>query len=466
MSNLSAQDSRPHIVILGGGFAGLYAARTFNREPVRVTMVDRENYHLFQPLLYQVATAGLNPSDIARPLRSILRRQKNVSVLLADARDIRTEDNCLILANGKLSYDYLIVATGATHSYFGKTEWEANAPGLKTIEDALEIRRRIYLAYEAAELEPDPGRRKEWLTFIVVGGGPTGVELAGALAEIGRHTLAHDFNSFDPKQIRVVLIEGNDRVLTTFPEDLSSKAVRQLESIGVEVITSTCVDFIDDRCVASGDWKLAARTILWAAGVTASRIASSLNVPCDRSGRVAVLPDLSLPDTSSVFVAGDVACIITEDGQVPGVAPAAMQAGAHAAQNIMRLVRGDQTIPFQYRDKGSIATIGRAAAVADLGRFRFSGFPAWATWLAIHIFYLIGFKNRLWVLLGWAWSYLTYQRGARLITGRHDYEKLPDPSGKSNDPVERELHGEAVISTNLSSGDTDSPRGEKGSEST
>ena len=430
MTSTLTLDSNPHVVILGGGFAGLYAARSFRNQPVRVSLVDRENYHLFQPLLYQVATGGLSPSDIARPLRSILRRQKNVSVLLADAREVQTEKHCLVLASGKLSYDYLIVATGAMHSYFGKEEWAAHAPGLKTVEDALEIRRRIFLAYEAAELETDPELRREWLTFVVVGGGPTGVELAGALAEIGRHTLAHDFSHFDPKQIRVVLVEGNDRVLTAFKEKLSVKAIKQLESLGVEVVTSTRIDHIDGRCVASGTQKLAARTVLWAAGVTASRIAGGLNVPCDRTGRVRVLSDLSLPDSPEVFVAGDAACIMTEKGQVPGVAPAAIQAGVHAAHNVLRRIRGEETLPFRYRNKGSVATIGRAAAVADLGRLRFSGFAAWLAWLVIHIFYLIGFRNRLWVLFGWAWSYVTYQRGARLITGRHDYERLPDPSGE------------------------------------
>ncbi len=421
--------SPPHIVILGGGFAGLYAARALKKAPVRVTLVDRENYHLFQPLLYQVATAGLNPSDIARPLRTILRRQKNVTVLMADARDIQTDKQCLILANGSLSYDYLIVATGATHSYFGKPEWAKNAPGLKTIEDALEIRRRVFLAYEAAELEPDPDRRQEWLTFVVVGGGPTGVELAGALSEIGRHTLAHDFHAFNPKDLRVILVEGNERVLKTYPEQLSVKARKQLESLGVEVLTSTRIDHIDGRCVARGDKTIGARTVLWAAGVAASPIAATLNASCDRTGRIRVRPDLSIPDHPHVFVAGDVACIESEDGPVPGVAPAAIQAGAHAAQNVLRTIEGKRTLPFMYRNKGSLATIGRAAAVADMGRFRFSGFAAWASWLVIHIFYLIGFRNRLWVLFGWTWSYLTYQRGARLITGRHDYERLPDPSG-------------------------------------
>jgi NADH dehydrogenase len=407
------------IVIIGGGFGGLYAAKTLRRTPARITLLDRRNYHLFQPLLYQVATAALNPSDIAAPIRSVLRKQENVSVIMGDAASIDLDQKLIHLTDGALTYDILIIATGATHSYFGHPEWEANAPGLKTIDDALEIRRRVLLAFEAAERESDPERQRAWLTFVVIGGGPTGVELAGALSEIARQTMLRDFRRINPSSARVILIEGLDRLLPPYPPDLSAKAAAQLRALGVEVMTSTMVTRVTDHDVAAGETVIPTRTVLWAAGVQASPLAKSLGAPLDRAGRVGVSPDLSIPGHPEVFVIGDLAAVTQDDGTlVPGVAPAAMQEGIHTAKNIQRMLRGEPTLPFRYHDKGSLATIGRAAGVADLGRIRLSGFLAWSAWLAIHIFFLIGFRNRLLVMLQWAWAYVTFQRGARLITGK------------------------------------------------
>jgi NADH dehydrogenase len=408
---------KPHIVIAGAGFAGLYAAMSLKHAEARITVVDRRNHHLFQPLLYQVAMAALNPSDIAAPIRAILRHQHNCLVLLADVMSVDTATKRLTLDEGTLDYDYLVLATGATHSYFGKDEWSEKAPGLKSIEDALEIRRRVLLAYEAAERETDDARRREWLTFVVVGGGPTGVELAGALAEISRKTLSKDFRNIDPGSARVLLLEGLPRVLQTYPEELSARAERQLERLGVEVRTGTLVTAIDDEGVEVGGERIATRTVLWAAGVKASVVAQSLGVPLDRSGRVLVNPDLTIPGHPEVYVIGDLAAAAWKDGIVPGVAPAALQEGKHTAKNLERALGGQPLRPFRYRDKGSLATIGRAAAVADFGRFRLSGFFAWMAWLLIHIFFLIGFRNRVLVILEWAWAYATYDRGARLITG-------------------------------------------------
>jgi NADH dehydrogenase len=406
------------VVIVGGGFGGLYAARALKGVPVEVTLVDRHNYHLFQPLLYQVATAALNPSDIAQPIRSILRRQKNVSVILGEATAVDAPRRQVRLADGTLSYDFLLVATGATHSYFGHPKWERHAPGLKTIEDALEIRRRVLLAFEAAERETDAERRQAWLTFVVIGAGPTGVELAGALSEIARRTMVRDFRRIRPESARVVLIEGRDRPLPLYPPALSEKARRQLVELGVEVITGAMVSEIDDRQVRLGDAVIPTRTVLWGAGVDASPLARSLGVPLDRSGRVIVEPDLTLPGYREVFVVGDLAAARQEDGSfVPGVAPAAIQEGRHAARNIERALAGQPLAAFRYRDKGALATIGRAAAVADLGRVKLSGFLAWLAWLTIHIYFLIGFRNRFLVLTQWAWAYLTFERAARLITG-------------------------------------------------
>jgi len=425
---MSQGSERPRVLVLGGGFAGLRAVRGLNRAPVDVLLVDRENYHLFQPLLYQVATAALNPSDIAYPLRSALRRQKNSSVLLAEVRDVDLVARIVRLDNGELHYDYLIVATGATHSYFGNDAWAGDAPGLKTIGDALELRRRIYLAYEAAERESDSELRKPWLTFVVIGAGPTGVELAGALAEIGRQSLDEGYRNIDRDDVRVLLVEGQDRVLPAYGEKGSASAQKQLERLGVEVRLDTFVTDIDEEGISIGDQRLEARTVLWAAGVSASPLAKSLGVPLDNAGRVHVEPDLSVPGHVNTFVVGDLARIPVGDGLVPGVAPAAMQQGRHSARNIRRLVAGQPTVPFKYRDKGSLATIGRAAAVAEIGRLRFGGFIAWLAWLLIHIFYLIGYRNRIWVLAGWAWSYLTFKRGARLITGKHSFTDLPKVS--------------------------------------
>jgi len=406
------------IVIIGGGFGGLYAAKALRRAPVQITLVDRRNYHLFQPLLYQVATAALNPSDIAAPIRSVLRKQENVSVILGDATSIDLDRKLIQLADGELAYDILIIATGATHSYFGHAEWEENAPGLKTIEDALEIRRRVLLAFEAAEREDDPERQRAWLNFVVVGGGPTGVELAGALSEIARQTMLRDFRRINPSSARVILIEGMDRLLPPYPPDLSTKAAAQLQALGVEVMTKTTVTRVSDHEVAAGETIIPTRTVLWAAGVQASPLARSLGAPLDRAGRVLVAPDLSVPGHPEVFVIGDLAAVTQSDGKpVPGVAPAAIQEGEHTAKNIVCMLNAQPTLPFSYFDKGSLATIGRAAGVADFGRIHLSGFIAWAAWLGVHIFFLIGFRNRLLVILQWAWAYVTFQRGARLITG-------------------------------------------------
>ena len=409
---------RPRIVIIGGGFGGLYTARGLKHVAADITLVDRHNYHLFQPLLYQVATAALNPSDIAAPIRGIIRGQKNVSVILGEAVAVDTAQKLVQLADGQLAYDFLVVATGATHSYFGHPEWERFAPGLKTIDDALEIRRRVLLAFEAAERETDPAKQTAHLTFVVIGAGPTGVELAGALSEIARQTMVRDFRKIQPESARVMLLEGKDRVLPTYPPDLSAKAQKQLEHLGVEVMTHAVVTNVSDDEVCIGDRTIATQTILWGAGVQASALAQSLGVPLDRAGRVVVEPDLTIPGHPEVFVIGDLAASKQRDGSlVPGVAPAAIQAGQHTARNLERAVEGQPLRPFRYRDKGSLATIGRAAAVADFGKLRFGGFFAWMAWLVIHIFFLIGFRNRFLVITQWAWAYLTYQRGARLITG-------------------------------------------------
>ena len=411
-------DRLPHIVIVGGGFGGLYTARGLKKVPVRITLVDRHNYHLFQPLLYQVATAGLNPSDIAAPIRSILRRQSNVTVMLGEAARIDPANHLVYLLDGVLQYDHLVLATGATHSYFAHPEWERHAPGLKTIDDALEIRRRILIAFEAAEREADTEKQKAWLTFAIIGGGPTGVEMAGAVSEIARQSMIRDFRRIDPGRARVILIEGKDRVLPVYPPDLSQKAKEQLERLGVEVRTGVNVSEITDRHIRLGDQIIETRTVMWGAGVQASPLAATLNTPLDRSGRVLVEPDLTIPGHKDVFVIGDLAAAKQHDGTfVPGVAPAAIQEGQHTALNLRRAVEGQPLRAFRYNDKGSLATIGRAAGVADFGKTHLSGFIAWFAWLAIHVFFLIGFRNRFLVITQWAWAYLTYQRGARLITG-------------------------------------------------
>jgi NADH dehydrogenase len=426
----------PHVVIIGGGFGGLDAARVFAGTPVRVTLLDRHNYHLFQPLLYQVATASLSPGDVASPIRWILRQQKNVQVLLAEALEIDAANRRVIVDSGPsggapppIAYDYAIVATGAAHSYFGHPEWAIRAPGLKTLDDALEMRRRVLLAFEAAEREPDPVKQRRLLTFVIVGGGPTGVELAGALAEIARNSLPQDFRSIRPESARIVVLEGGPDVLPAFPEKLRNASRRALERLGVEVRTDSMVTNVDEdgvtwRATRAGaasagptDQHISAETVLWAAGVAASPLAKSLGVPLDRAGRVTPAPTLALAAHPNLFVAGDI-CAFTQDGKpLPGVAQVAMQQGAHAAKNILRAIAGKPLEPFRYRNYGNMATIGRGSAVADVGPVKASGFLAWLFWLFLHIFWLIGFRNRFVVLTEWAWAYLTFQRRVRLITG-------------------------------------------------
>jgi NADH dehydrogenase len=415
------------VLIVGGGFGGLYAARALARLGVDVILVDRDNYHLFQPLLYQVATAALSPGDIAEPLRAILRKYGNVEVLLGEVTRLDLDARTATLEDGdKLSYDFLVLATGARHSYFGHPEWEPLAPGLNSLSDALEMRRRILLAFELAERERDPVERQALLTFVVVGGGPTGVELAGAIAEIARHTVRQDFRRFDPRQSRVILLEGGARVLAQYPVDLSASAQRALEHLGVEVHTNSVVTEITADHVRVRDLSIATRTTLWAAGVAASPLGRQLGVELDRSGRVPVQPDLSVAGHPEVFVIGDLASFKEPNGKLlPGIAPVAIQQGAAAAANIHRTARGVPRKPFHYLDRGTMATIGRAAAVAEIRRLHLTGVVAWLAWLVVHIFFLIGFQNRMLVLLQWAWSYLSYERGARLITGPWHGGKLP-----------------------------------------
>lgn len=420
--------SSPHVLIIGGGFAGLWAARALAGAAVRITLVDRCNHHLFQPLLYQVATAGLSAPDIAAPLRHILRRQPNVEVRLGDVAAIEADARTVRLDDGhRIDYDFLLLASGATHAYFGNDAWAAHAPGLKTLDDALHIRRRILLAFEHAEAASDPAERAAWLHFAIVGGGPTGVELAGTLAEIARHTLRNEFRRIDPSEARVRLIEAGPRVLASFPEALSASAQRQLERLGVEVATGVPVAQIDARGYQLGGERHAARTVLWAAGVAASPLARTLGVPLDRAGRIQVEADLRLPGHPEIFVAGDLASLQQDGRPVPGVAPAAKQMGSHVARSIRDQLAQRVTPPFRYRDYGNLATIGRMAAVVDLGRLRFSGVLAWWFWLLMHVFFLIGFRNRTVVMLNWTWAYWTYQRAARIIFGgRHERGHEPD----------------------------------------
>ena len=409
----------PHVVIIGGGFGGLYAARRFRREPVSVTILDRRNHHLFQPLLYQVAMAALSPGDIASPIRWILRKQRNVEVLLGEAQRIDADRKIVHLTDGaELGYDYLIVAAGTTHAYFGHDEWRTQAPGLKTLEDALDIRRRVLLAFERAEREADPARRAIELTFVIVGGGPTGVEMAGALAEIARQSLAKDFRHFDPGSAKIILVEGGPAVLANFPEPLRDAARKDLERLGVEVRLGEAVTRIADGRVETARGVIEAETILWAAGVAASPLGATLGVPLDRAGRVLVHTDLTIPGHPDVFVIGDLASLKDASGHpLPGVAQAAMQMGAHAAANILRATEGQPLRPFHYHNLGDMATIGRASAVANLPWIQLDGYLAWLAWLFIHLIKLIGFRNRIVVMVQWMWAYFSYQRAIRLITG-------------------------------------------------
>ena len=431
------------VVIVGAGFGGLTAARRIARLPVQVTVVDRKNHHTFQPLLYQVATAGLSPGEIAAPIRWILRSNSNVEVLLGEVSDFNLEKQKVITAEREIDYDFLVVASGATHAYFGHPDWEPLAPGLKSIEDALEIRRRVLLAFELAEREADRSEGATPLNFVVVGGGPTGVELAGTLAEIARHVLRHEFRAINPLQARVLLLEGGPRVLSTYSEGLSQKAKEQLEHLGVEVRTSHIVTRVEPGAVWVGDERIPAAVILWAAGVAASPLGRKLGAPVDRVGRVLVQPDLSIPGHPEVFVIGDLAALKDEnDHWLPGVAPVAIQQGKWVAKTIARDLEHQPRRAFHYHDKGTLATIGRAAGVAQIGKISLSGYLAWLAWLFIHIFFLIGFRNRIIVMFQWAWSYLTYERGARLITGSNELPGWTE-SGATTDT--RNTSGEAKL---------------------
>ncbi len=410
--------SRPQVVIVGAGFGGLFAAQALADSPVDLTVIDRHNYHLFQPLLYQVATAGLSPADIAWPVRSILRRQKNATVLLGEVTGVDSQAREVLMGERRVRYDWLVLATGARHSYFGHDEWEPAAPGLKRIEDATEIRARMLLAFERAEAETDPEKRRGLLSFVVVGGGPTGVELAGALAEVARRALARDFRRIDPRSARIVLLEAGPRILATFPETLSSIAQRSLEKLCVEVRTGKAVTGVTEIGVCVGDNRIAARTVLWAAGVTASPAATWIGAEADRAGRIKVNPDLSVPWKQRIFAIGDTALVMQDGKPVPGLAPAAKQQGTYIAGVIDAAARGRPAPPpFRYRDYGNLATIGRKSAVIDFGWIRLSGFIAWVLWCVAHVYYLIGMRNRLIVSIHWLWAYFTFQRGARLITG-------------------------------------------------
>ncbi len=412
-------DRKHHLVVVGGGFAGLWATRALEASDIRITLIDRQNHHLFQPLLYQVATAGLSAPDIAAPLRHILRDQRNVEVRLGDVVQVLPQQHVVVLADGDmLEYDSLVLATGAAHAYFGNDHWAEHAPGLKTLDDAMYLRRKLLLAFERAEAESDPQAREASLNFAIVGGGPTGVELAGTLAEIARHTLKDEFRHIDPRKAKVRLIEAGPRVLPSFPSDLTDKAKRQLEKLGVEVLTGTAVTHIDENGYTLGDVFVPARTVVWAAGVAASPLGRSLGVPLDRAGRVLVEPDLSVPGHPDIFIGGDLASIQQDGRPVPGVAPAAKQMGKHIARAARARLSGKTTPVFHYEDYGNLATIGRMAAIVHVGRFKFSGLPAWWFWLAAHVYFLIGFRNRFVVLVNWVIAYWSYQRAARIVTKR------------------------------------------------
>jgi NADH:ubiquinone reductase (H+-translocating) len=415
----SPDSTPPRVVIVGAGFGGLAAARALARTPAEVTVIDRRNYHLFQPLLYQVATAALSPADIAWPIRSLLSRQKNAAVQMGKVVGIDRDRREVILEDRRVGFDYLVLATGARHSYFGMDEWETTAPGLKKIADATHIRERVLLAFERAEVTADPAERRRLLTFVVVGGGPTGVEMAGAVAELANHALAADFRAIDPMDTRVILVEGGARVLAQFEPELSAKACAQLERLRVEVQLGAPVQHCDADGVAVGDDRIAARTLIWAAGVIASPAAKWLAAKHDRAGRILVTPELSVPDWPNVFAIGDTVALTAPDARpVPGIAPAAKQMGAYVGRAVDARIRGNtHPPPFRYRHQGNLATIGRKAAVADLGWIRLSGFPAWVLWAVAHIWFLIGWRNRLVVALNWMWNYVTFERGARLIAG-------------------------------------------------
>jgi NADH:ubiquinone reductase (H+-translocating) len=418
----------PRVVIVGGGFGGLYTARRLRRLPVEVTVLDRRNFHLFQPLLYQVATGALSPANIAAPLRAILKRSRNTRVLLEDVTGFDVAGRRVLTASGEFPYDILVVAAGVRHHYFGHDGWESAAPGLKTLEDAVEMRRRILLAFERAETMADSAERRALLTFVIVGAGPTGVELAGALGEIARHTLRREFRAIDPSEARILLVEGGPRVLPAYPPELSAKAEKALAALGVDVAVDTNVTDVKDAAVtvsrAGGSETIAARTILWAAGVAASPLAAALSskpgAKTDRAGRIAVNPDLTLPSHPEIFVIGDMAALADEKGRpLPGVAPVAMQQGRQVARVLAARLAGQPvSAPFHYRDKGSLATIGRGRAVADFGFLRIAGYPAWLAWLFIHLMYLVQFGNRVLTFVQWAWNYVTWNRSARLITER------------------------------------------------
>jgi len=428
----SEKNPKPKVLIVGGGFGGISAAHGLAKVPVEVTLVDRNNYHLFQPLLYQVATAALSPGDIAEAIRSILRKQKNIEVLMAEVQDIDLHAKEVKIRDRSLNYDYLILAPGARYNYFSHPEWESIAPGLKTIEDALAIRRKILLSFERAELEEDPKRREALMNFVVIGGGPTGVEMAGSIAELAHRGMARDFRNIDPKRARILLIEAGPRILTSFPETLAAKAESELLRLGVELKTNSPVEKIDTEGVWIKGELLPSPTVLWAAGVTASPLLSLLPTPKDRMGRALVNEDLALPEHPEVFVIGDAAALKQGEQFLPGLAPVALQEGRYAAIRIKHLLQGKETPAFHYFDKGQLATVGRAFAVAEIRHWRMSGFFAWLAWLFVHIFFLIGMRNRVLVFVQWAWAYFTYERGARMITFA-DEEKPPPRSPSSID---------------------------------
>jgi len=424
MQDISA--TKPRVVIVGSGFGGLEAAKKLACKDVQVTVIDRTNYHLFQPLLYQVATAALSPADIAAPVRAVLSKCRNVEVILAEVQSVDVDAKKVKTVDLDLDYDYLILATGARHSYFGHDDWEKFAPGLKSLEDAIELRRRILMAFEYAEKITDEAARRAALNFVIIGGGPTGVEMAGAIAEISRHTLAKDFRHINPSEARVILIEGEPRLLAAYPEDLSASARKQLEHLGVEVRTGARATKLTEAGVQIGDEFIPCRVKIWAAGNRASFVGKTLGVPVDRAGRVIVNDDLTIPGHSEVQVIGDLANFPHQTGQpLPGISPVAMQEGRHAARNVLLMIRGRKPKRFRYWDKGTMATIGRNKAVADLRFMHLSGLPAWLAWLFVHIVFLVGFRNRLVVLFQWAWAYLTFDKGARLITRNFQSEQRP-----------------------------------------